>query len=327
MTKLNEISPPNSQQSGALRDGLEALDLDQITEFQGYTRVVLPLDGYIFWSPRAKFQFKGALHFAQDILQNEDETYGAASLTFTSEKQITEFTSAPINTIYVASLPDGTRYAFSAHTGFFQQASLWHYSGHSIAPAMETQFLDRPDWNIDADQAVVSNSMPLWLALNNFTSLFYGGFSNTGVPFVVKPPILYPADIVSPNEFPPYGSVKIPDDYPKGLQAVPLLDRRRSHYQLVTDQVRITLYGLQNDACLDFVDTVNQYSLVTDNFGIMGEPPVIRDVTRTQAEIQAKAMKKQIVFNISYYQKRVADVARQLILSAPYQFILASNAQ
>jgi hypothetical protein len=310
--------------AGVLREGLEALDLGQSVSFQAYTRVVIPIDKYVYWSPRAKFNFKGALHFSQEIVQNEDETFGAATVVFTSEDQITEFTTAPTSTIYVATAEDGFRYAFSQIQGYFKQAGLWHYWGRSVSPAMAANLLDR-NWKIDPEQATVSNSLPLWLGLNGFASDYYGGFSDQGVPFKVKAPILYPSFIVSPNEIPPYGSVHIDEAYPQALQATPFLDVERNHWQLVTDKVRITLYGLQNDACLDFIDTVNQYSLVTDNFGIMNMP-VIRDAIRTQPELEARAMKKVVEFDISYYQRRVAQIARQLIKHAPYGFAINDDA-
>ena len=67
---------------------------------------------------------------------------------------------------------------------------------------------------------------------------------------------------------------------------------------------------------LDLVDFVGQYTL--DNPTIMGlsNVPVPRDEKRTQVELGTIAMKKVIDFDVNYYQIRVADVARQLILSA-----------
>jgi hypothetical protein len=313
---LLDESPPNPTQTrGALRDGLEILSQGPPRDvvFQAYTRTVLPLDGFVFWVPTVKETIRGSLHYGQEIVQVEDETQGLATVTFTSEEQVTLFTDQPINTLYVATV-DGFRYAFSQQQGLYAQSGpLFHYFGHSIQPAMSTQLLDRPQ-SIDINQAVTSNSLALWLGLNGYASQFYDGFSNKGVPFKVKPPILFPSFMVAPNETPPYGSVHIGDDDTRALQATPYLDVNRNHYQLVSDRVRITLYGLQNDTCLDFIDTVNQYSLNTNNFGIMNMP-VIRDAIRTQAELQTRAMKKLVDFEISYQQTRVAQVARQLILS------------
>jgi hypothetical protein len=312
---MSQISEAGlSQMAGALRDGLEVLDANAEIEFQSYTRVVLPIDGFVFWQPKVKKTFKGSLHFSQEIQQNEDELLGLATVLFSSESQITEFATS-LNTIWVARRGD-FRYSFSQQQGFYTQAGLWHYFGHSIIPAFESQLLDTPGI-IDPAQAVVSNSLPFWLALNTYVSPFYDQVQGSGVT-------LYPSYLTAPNIAPPYGSVQIGDGDTIPLQAIPYIDRDRNHYQLVSDTVNITLYGLQNNAAMDFVDFVLQYSRNTENFGIMNMP-LIRDGKRPQTEMQALAMQKKITFTISYYQTRVAQVSRQLILDAlPIDFIIGN---
>lgn len=324
MALLDESPANPTQTRGALRDGLEILSQGPPRDvtFQAYSRTVLPLDGFIFWVPSVTEKIRGSLHYGQEIIQAEDETQGLATITFTAEEQVAIFADQPIDTIYVASV-DGFRYAFSQQQHLYAQSGpLYHYFGHSIQPAFATQLLDPPR-TIDLTQTVTSNSLALWLGLNGYASPFYDGFSNTGVPFKVKPPILFPSFMVAANETPPYGSVHIGEGETDtvALQATPYLDVNRSHWQLVSDRVRITLYGLQNDACLDFIDTVNQYSVLTGNFGIMNMP-VVRDAIRTQPELQTRAMKKVIDFQISYYQTRVAQVARQLIKSCVPTYLI-----
>lgn len=326
MAKVSESPANPTQLRGALFDGLDVLDLNQTVTFYAYTRTVLPIDGYVFWTPTGiPLEAKGSLHYSQETIQAEDETQGLATVTFTSQSPVMLFTDAPINTIYVASVA-GFRYSFSQQQGLYTQAGpLYHYFGHSIQPAFASQLLDQASGlKVDLNQAVTSNSLALWLGLNGYASQFYDGFSNTGVPFFVKPPLLFPAFMVDDNETPPYGSIQIGDDDTEALQAVPLIDINRDHYQLVSDRVRITLYGLQNDACLDFIDTVNQYSVNTGHFGIMNMP-VVRDATRTQPELRTRAMKKVIDYRISYYQIRVAQVARQLIKSCVPTYILKGD--
>ena len=309
MAQLSESPRDPNQMFGALRDGLEQLDLNQEVTFQAYTRVVLPIDGYVFWSPTITLVVKGSLHYAQDIEQNEDETLGLANVTFTAQEKVTDFDDAPPTTIYVAT-QGRWRYAFSQQQGFYSQAGLWHYVGKSVYPALASQLLDRPG-QIDPKRAVTSNSLALWLSLNSWSSPFNSGLV-TGVT-------LYPSFLVEPNLRPPYGAVHIEDTYP--LQAMPYIDEFRNHYQLVADRVRITLYGLQNDEAMDFVDAVNSYSSLTENFGVMNMP-VMTDGKRTQTELQAIAMQKTVEYEVSYYQTRVASVARQLILSAIPEIII-----
>lgn len=295
----------NSQLAAALQNGLETLDLNQEIPFRVYTRVVLPIDGYVFWAPGAIKTFKGSLHHSIEMRQEEDETYGQAQAIFTSESPIVEFTEAPANEIYV-STRYGFRFAFSRQGGFYDQAKLWHYVGPSIPPAMLTQLLDDPN-QLDENQAVVSNSLPLWLMLNTYTAPWYDGFSNSLT--------LYPSYLVSTNLQAPYGVVHIGEEDTRAIQSIPYLDKNRSHWQLAADRVRITLYGLQNDAALDFMDTVLQFLRTANVMGLMNTP-IMTDSKRTMPETQSIGMRKVITFETSYYQSRVNDIARQLIKSA-----------
>jgi len=96
------------------------------------------------------------------------------------------------------------------------------------------------------------------------------------------------------------------------LQAAPLITRNSSHYQLVKETVKITIYGTRNYNALEFQDYVFQYSLNTDNIGVLNMP-VIQDEKVTQSEFGIIAMKKSITFEVSYYQQNLLDIARQLI--------------
>lgn len=301
--QIGEIGREPNQLLAALQAGVENIDLGQEIEFQAYTRVVLPLDGYVFWQPTVKDTFKGSVHISQDIQQNPDETVGLASVIFTSEQQIACFSDSPIETLRVGC-HKGVRFAFSQQRGFYSQAGLWHYFGQSVLPALASQLLDTPGV-LDPTRAVVSNSLPLWLAIKLYAPPFAKAFATKLT--------LYPADLVPANLTPPYGAVDVQDT--RTLQTLPRLNRQRTHTQLVADRGRITLYGLQNDEAMDFLDTVLQYSDLTDNFGIMS-PPVVSDGKRPQPELQAIAMQKAMDFEISYYQSRVADIARQLITQA-----------
>lgn len=313
MSEMNEGRREAGQIRGVLRDGLENLDLNQEVTFQSYTRVVLPIDGYVFWAPKVPITIKGSLHFSQEIQQNEDELFGQATVLFTSEKHVTQFSTA-LDTIYVATMGD-FRYAFSQQQGFYKQADLWHYFGHSITPALQSQLLDTPG-AIDPTRAVTSNSLALWLSLNSYVNPYFPEYRVKGLT-------LFPSFLTTPNLVPPYGSVQIGENDTTALQSLPLIDVNGNHTQLVSDKVKIILYGLQHDEAMDFVDFVLQYSLNTENFGIMNMP-VIRDGNRVQSELQAKAMQKSIEFEISYYQTRVRNVARKLILAALPTYIIRS---
>lgn len=313
MPSLDEAQ--SSQIAGALGQAIGWLGQFQEVRFQAYTRVVLPIDQFVYWSPTVSFCVEGSIHFAQDIQQNTDETVGFATVTFSTQSKVTRFTDVPVNTIFVGTIA-GFRFAFSRQNGFYDEAKVWHYTGSMVYPALATQLLDDPE-SIDPDQAVVSNSLPLWIALNSYAPIYYDWFQKTGTQ-------LYPADMLPANLLPPYGVVDIQTT--TADQATPYLDMNRNHWQLCTDEVTVTLYGFQNNAAMDFMDCVNQYSVNSSNFGIRNVP-VISDVRRKQSELMTIAMKKQCRFSVSYNQHRAAEVARQLILKARATLIVGLASQ
>lgn len=301
-----------SELSDAIDQAARELSLDQEITFQPYTRVVLPIDGYVFWKPSTPaFTVKGSLHFTQVVEQNEDETFGLANVLLTTRNRLVEFETMPPNTLYVGRIGDKDgaprfRFTLSAQNGRYKAAGLWHYSGRSVPPALAAQLLDQ-DGTIDASRAITSNSLALWLALNSYTPLWAEQF---------KPKVmLYPSDLVDPNLIPPYGIVHIGGNDTRSLQSAPYIDSTMSSWQLAADRVKVTLYGLQSDEAIAFHNAVLAYSRDTDNFGIMNMP-IVRDEKRIEPGMQAIAMKKSIDYEISYIQSRVAQVGRRLILEA-----------
>ena len=315
-----------------LQTGVEAISIQQTITFTKYIRLVLPLDGYVFWvksdivsqgalynaakingaaysqsqkiiTPAPTTIAKGSLHYATDIRQDESETYAVNRVVFTSEQPVQDLNQIGPNVIFIAEF-DGIKFAFSQRGSFYQQAELWHYVGNAIYSDMETQIIDKLD-GFDAQNVVVSNSLPAWLFLNGYQP-FYG---------FASPVTLYPSFIVPTNLLPPYGSVHIDPINTKAIASTGRLDPNSSHSQLATDTVRVTLWGTRNFNAQDFVDCVNQYSLDYDVIGIQNMP-IVRDEKRTQVELAAIGQKKTIEFEVSYYQSAVRDIARQIIQQA-----------
>jgi hypothetical protein len=312
--RLDEVGN-QSAIAGALAQGLEVLDLQKQVKFRRYNRVVLPLDGYLFWQPAEEFEVEGSLHFTQDIQQNEDETFGSVSITFTVTQRIAAFETSPIESIFVGRIAD-IDFAFSQQGARYDQAGLWHYAGHSIPPALQTQLISETN-QPDPTQAIISNSLPLWLALNGFVSPLPGTFSNN-----VK---LYPSGLVPSNLRPPYAAVHIGENDTRAISASPYVDPDSgSSYQMAADMVRVMLYGLTHKHAMQFLNFVEQYSVYYGGFGIMNMP-IVRDAKRTFAELQTIAMKKVIDFEVSYDQHYVDVTARKLIKSASVSFILGSE--
>ena len=309
------------QMKSDLAAGLDVVDLNQTILFTLYRRVVLPLDGFVFWvrddqlsasalpnrmlvnssplnqpplvtTPAATFEAQGSLHLSTSTKQEEDEVFGLSRIVFTSKNQINDLQQIAPETMYLATY-NGTRFAFSARSSYYRQAGLHHYTGDAVYPALSTQIIDS---FVDLRQGdvIVSNSLPIWLKLG---SIF---------------PI-YPSFLLPDNFTPPYAVVHIGDDSPTPLQSGPFYDSKLTRLQLVKDVVRITTYGVRNDQILEFIDLVTAYTLANPTvMGVMNSP-VPRDVKRMQAETLTIAQKKTITFEVDYYQTRVRDEARQLI--------------
>lgn len=310
--------------AAALVAGLEDISYGQTVTFTKYVKVILPLDGFVFWVKASLLSkgallnanvfngepfnappfveelaeavdVKGSIHYMTRTDQNEDETAEINPVVFTTTQEIREFNAVGSAVMYIGEF-DGFKFGFNSQKNHYKQANLHHYLGESIAPALYSQIIDDP-LTLDTQSLVVSNSLPIWLSLNQICPML-------------------PSFLVTPNLRPPYASVHVVPGSTKAIGAAPHLSRTLTHTQLVEEKVKITFYGLRNDAALDFQDMVIQYTL--DNESVMGimDMPVINDEKRVQQELDAIAMKKTFEVRVNYYQTRVNDVARQLILSA-----------
>ena len=299
MPSISETSGAKHQLAAGLATGLQTLSENQQIQFTQYTQVVLPLDGYVFWVNTGQtVTAQGSLHQSIDQKQNEDETLAVNRIVFTSLVSVDEFNDISPTTIYIGTF-NGARFSFNRRGPYYQQADLFHYVGDAIYPALASQVIDSPS-NLPAGP-VVSNSLPVWLALNRFMPM-------------------YPSFLLPANLEPPYAAVHIDPADTEALASAPLIDRTSTHTQLTKDRVRITMYGLSNSQALDFQDYVFQY--ITNNDNVIGlmSMPIMRDEKRTQSELNVIAMKKTFELDVSYYQTRINTLARQLITDVIAQY-------
>ena len=375
---INELSQTaTSQMAATLTAGLNTLDADEKLVFLRYTRVTLPLDGFVYWirdTIAIPLIVEGSLHYSTQTNQNEDENIAINAVVLTTNNPVQDLNDLAPNTIYIGKNEAGDiRFAFSSTGKFFQQSNLWHYRGDAIYPAMFSQIIDNPTLPISIPQ-IATNSLPIWLNLAgiqngsaptviNFNSLLttpavgdvlqtlpprvsaqvvnvsgnsvyvavnvgafvagdgvYNGSSEVGIVSSVSNgiPTIYPSFLIPANLPPPYIGIDIPDTGP--MQSTPYLDVNGNHWQLMKDKIKITIYGMNNNQAMDFLDFVNRYSLEYDNIGILNMPRVF-DEKRTQSELGIIAQKKTIEIDVSYYQSRSQDIARTLILSCLPNFI------
>ena len=308
---VNDTVGKQSQLRNALAEGLDVIDENATVTFNLYRRMVLPLDGFVFWvradiiKPGAlpplqypaslSFEAQGSLHHTTINRQDPDESFSTHRMIFTSKDKVQDLADVAPETMYLAET-HGMRYTFSSRTMWYKQAALYHYAGDAVYPTMASQIIERVE-DLNLRDVVVSNSMPIWL---QFNKLF---------------PV-YPALLVPDNIEPPYAVVNISEEDTTPLQAAPIYAKNRSRFQLVKDNVRIVTYGVRNNTIMDWIDMVQDYAL--GNPGIMGvmNSPIPKDGHRGQTEISAIAQKKVTVFDVNYYQARMQNVARKLINEA-----------
>ena len=322
MSTVEETLGAKTPLGSSIAEGVNTISMNQEVTFILYVKLILPIDGSVFWvnsslmsdsalynaaqygqteydkmdypAPKRHLQVKGSLHYATEVKQLEDRTPSFNHMIFTSLTEVTDFNLVNPNMMYVA-LHEGIKFAFNSRQSFYRQADIYHYRGDALYSIMNTQLLDSLT-DFDTIEPVVSNSLPIWLTLNKFFPM-------------------YPSYLVAPNNPPPYASIDIDPAQTTALQDFQLLDKHSSPNQLVRDTVKITIYGKRNNDALNFVNYVLQYSIDTDNIGLLNMP-VIQDEKATQTEFGILAMKKTITFDISYYQSTVNNITRKLIESA-----------
>lgn len=307
MPTLDELQGASGSLHDALAAGIADISQQTTVEFTIYQKVVLPLDGFVFWLRTGSFEQAGAIHFMAERQQDETETRTRNTVIFTTQELVQPLDTENTQTLAVGEIA-GQRYAFGRHGWYFPQAGVFHYQGDGVPAAMALQLVDEPS-QIPTDP-IVSDSLPAWLQLVSYDPVWVSW------PVDRNPHItLYPSYLVPDNLTPPYGSVHIEASRIDAMQSMPWLSSTYSHYQLTRESVRVTLYGCNNNTAADFLDLVEQYTLDTDAFGIMNMP-TIRDGKRPWPEGMVIAQLKYIDFDVSYVQTRVNDIARQLITDA-----------
>jgi hypothetical protein len=331
------------QMAAALAGGVENLSAQGSVTFSKYVRLVLPLDGYVFWVKSdlvsqtamlnmAQFNevelneaqivsantaqtitVKGSFHYSTQQNQDEAENEAVNTVIFTAERPIQLFNDLQQNVLWIAEYGgdienfDGPiTFAFSSRGRYYQEADLFHYAGTAVLPAFKAQLIDSVD-QLAGRSLIASNSLPVWLRISNYDPPYDNGINNHLQ--------LYPSFLIPDNLLPPYGAVHIPPENTESLQTAPFFNRHLSQFSLARDRVRITLYGLDNEAALSFLAAVLQFSADFNTIGVLNMP-LIRDEKRVAPELGVIAQKKTIEFEVSYQQSAMRQVARQMIETA-----------
>ncbi len=324
----DEFAGRGTQMNAMLNTGLKVLSNNQQITLTLYNRVVLPLDGFLFWvkadimSASAllglmpidnvdmgqgtsvtvaapTLTVNGSLHFDEDVEMEEGYTSVRSRVQLTTSTQVIDLTALGPNQMYVGETPYGQKYAFVNQDRFYEAAGLFHYVGHTIHPEIESQIIDDPSQLVTLP--VVNNSLPFWLQL-----------ATTGLP-------IYPSYLSLPNSAPAYITVHVESSDTEALQHMPITTSDGSQYQLCSDEVRLTFYGVRAAAAFEFLRRVEQYTLSTENMGLMNSP-VIQDDKEPQRDFRVLAMKKTAKVKVNYYQSVANAVALKFIEEVFYDF-------
>ena len=125
MTGFDELDDSKTPMGSDLAEGIKTLALNQKIKFKLYGRVILPIDGFVFWvlasllpqpafaqsglvtaqelddedmQPRALIA-TGSLHYTADFRQEEAENYAANRVIFTSLEEVQELNEIAPGTI------------------------------------------------------------------------------------------------------------------------------------------------------------------------------------------------------------------------------------
>lgn len=309
MATLDEVMGAKTSFAADAATGVQVLsDMGQVV-FDRYSRVVLPLDGYVFWvkdaDPTTSITVPGSFHYSTDFRQEPANNYAASMCVFTALTEVNDLRDIAPGVAYI-STQGNMKFAFSSRGYFYKTADLYHYRGFATFSDILTQVVDSGT-DLHADEVIVSNSLPLWLAFNTFEMPY--NFQTSGVT-------AYPASLVPDNLEPPFASVNIPPELTTAIGGSPRLTQQAEQLvssQLVRDTVQVTLVGLRNADVLAYVNYVCQYSLWTKNvLGIMNQP-VPRNESRTQPELRVIGQKVTVEFQVNYYMSAIYEVAQELI--------------
>src|SRR5579863_9899667 len=114
MTTVTEAVTAKPPLGADLAAGLDVLSGSQEITFNLYKKMVLPLDGFVFWinynlvtptvgDPPATTVIQGSLHYSTDLEQEEDSTISANTIVFTALTQCDLFQQTDPQFMYLAN--------------------------------------------------------------------------------------------------------------------------------------------------------------------------------------------------------------------------------
>lgn len=355
MPTVSEASQgPQGPLVGPLQAGVDMISGDQEITFQAYVRVVLPLDGYLYWvkmtslgsspssslfnvgqyntfpfnqsspasppTPLGVFKARGSLHYSTEAQQTEESGSSKNRVVFTSEVPVQNLNAETPEILYIATF-DGPvpgvpdTPAGSTAIRFAFSSRASYYQQAGLWHYIGNSVQSTMDPQIIEDPRDLDpNAL---IVSNSLPAWLAFNYYNPPWPVPVPRPniMFYPSFLVPVNLTLPYGVIHIDPAGTEVWQTMPTLRSQTQQSALAKDRVRITLYGLTDLMAENYLYSLLQYSFDTEVFGILNIPAV-RDEKEAQAELHTLAKKKRIDFEVSYVHDTVRDFGRQLITSA-----------
>lgn len=289
------------EQKSLLSEGVAKLSNGERVIFTRYVARILPSDGYKFWVNASllddevepfTLSIAGSFHSAINQEQNEDDTPAVTSILFTTTYEIAEMQLVDSATIWIGEHA-GSRFSFTRRGKYFAEAGQYHYFGDAILPRMESQIIDDLD-DLDLEDTIVSNSLPVWLDIDNTIDI-------------------YPSYLIPTNLPPPYIAVDI--DNTESITAGFTIDNDGNFDSPQKEKVSLTFFGFNRRKAAEFLNTVNQYCMSTDEIGIINTP-VVNDEKAPQSDFNVIAQKKKAVFWVNYRLSVMDLVVRRMLAKA-----------
>jgi hypothetical protein len=290
-----------SEQSEVLRQGLVQLSNNLNVTFTRYVASILPSDGYKFWVKASLIlgetspfvlSVAGSFHSSINQEQNEEDTPAVTAILFTTQYEIAEMQSVNSSSIWIGEYL-GSRFSFTRRGKYYPEANVYHYYGDAILSRMESQIID--DLNdLDTGDTIVSNSLPIWLDIDSTIDV-------------------YPSYLIPTNLPPPYISVDI--DQTESITAGFSIDNDGDFDNFQKEKVSLTLFGFNRKKAAEFLNTVHQHCMATDEMGVINTP-IVSDEKSPQSDFNIIAQKKKISFLVNYRLSIMQIVVRRMLANA-----------
>ncbi|CAI3958064.1 unnamed protein product [Commensalibacter communis] len=286
-----------SEYGNAIQSGLDVMRLDQKLDISYYQKTILPYDGFVFWvKMRKKTSIDAMIHYTDELKHEDQSFYNDANLIITTKEYLFDFFQNDLEILPVFDY-EGKQYAIRRSGQNTQHATIFHNFARIIEPQFQSLFLNnKKDFTRKTVQ--FSNSISRFILLAN------GYFDLVKIPYEI-----YPEWLVPFNKKPPYITIGISETEALNVgHKRTMVEGKETFINPAKDHIELNLYGLDNHEAINFLATLEKWSLIYQQIGFLNIPRVT-DLHNTQNEIGSLSQKKVIEIEVFYYQSANIDEA------------------